>query len=119
MPFFVISLESALRATSTRLEMAASTLGADRWTTFRRVTLPLVMPGVLAGLVLAWARSLGEFGATITFAGNYPGTTQTMPLLVYAELQDDRDTAVALSLVLLVVCVALLLALRERWWSVR
>jgi molybdate transport system permease protein len=119
MPFFVISLESALRATSTRLEMASSTLGADRWTTFRRVTLPLVMPGVLAGLVLAWARSLGEFGATITFAGNYPGTTQTMPLLVYAELQDDRDTAVALSLVLLVVCVALLLALRERWWSVR
>jgi molybdate transport system permease protein len=119
MPFFVISLEGALRGASTRLETAAATLGADRWTTFRRVTLPLVMPGLLAGLVLAWARSLGEFGATITFAGNYPGTTQTMPLLVYAELQDDRDTAVALSLVLLAVCVAVLLALRERWWSVR
>jgi molybdate transport system permease protein len=117
LPFFVISMEGALRSTSSRLEVAAATLGADRWTTFRRVTLPLAMPGLVAGLVLAWARSLGEFGATITFAGNYPGTTQTMPLLVYAQLQDDRDVAVALSLVLLVVCVGVLAALRERWWA--
>jgi molybdate transport system permease protein len=117
LPFFVISLEGALRGTSTRLEVAAATLGADRWTTFRRVTLPLALPGLVAGLVLAWARSLGEFGATITFAGNYPGTTRTMPLEVYTALQGDRDAAVALSMVLLVVCVAVLVGLRERWWS--
>jgi molybdate transport system permease protein len=119
MPFFVISLEGALRSTSSRLEVAAASLGADRWTVFRRVTVPLAMPGLAAGLVLAWARSLGEFGATITFAGNYPGTTRTMPLEVYTALQADRDTAVALSLVLLGVCVLVLVALRERWWGVR
>ena len=119
LPFFVISLEGALRATSERLEVAAASLGADRWTTFRRVTVPLAAPGIVAGLVLAWARSLGEFGATITFAGNYPGTTRTMPLAVYTALQDDRDTAVALSLVLLGVCVAVLVAMREHWWGVR
>jgi molybdate transport system permease protein len=117
MPFFVLSLEGALRATSARLERAAASLGADRWTTFRRVTVPLAAPGLAAGLLLAWARSLGEFGATITFAGNYPGTTQTMPLLVYAELQDDRDAAVALSLVLFAVCLLVLLLLRDRWWG--
>jgi molybdate transport system permease protein len=117
LPFFVISMEGAFRAASHRLEIAAATLGADRWTTFRRVTLPLAMPGLMAGLVLAWARSLGEFGATITFAGNYPGTTRTMPLAVYTALQDDQDTAVALSLVLLLVCVVVLVALRERWWA--
>jgi molybdate transport system permease protein len=117
LPFFVISTEGALRATSRRLEVAAATLGADRWTTFRRVTLPLATPGLAAGLVLAWARSLGEFGATITFAGNYPGTTRTMPLAVYTALQQDPDTAVALSLVLLLVCVVVLVALRERWWA--
>jgi molybdate transport system permease protein len=119
MPFFVISLEGALRSTSARLELAAASLGADRWTTFRRVTVPLSLPGLAAGLVLAWARSLGEFGATITFAGNYPGTTRTMPLDVYTALQADRDSAVALSLVLLGVCVLVLVALRERWWGVR
>jgi molybdate transport system permease protein len=119
MPFFVISLEGALRSTSSRLELAAATLGADRWTTFRRVTVPLAMPGLAAGLVLAWARSLGEFGATITFAGNYPGTTRTLPLDVYTALQADRDAAVALSLLLLAVCVLVLVALRERWWGVR
>ena len=118
MPFFVISLEGSLRGTSVRLELAAASLGADRWTTFRRVTVPLAMPGLAAGLVLAWARSLGEFGATITFAGNYPGTTRTMPLDVYTALQGDRDSAVALSLVLLAVCVLVLVALRERWWGV-
>lgn len=117
MPFFVLSLEGALRGTPLRLEVAAATLGADRWTTFRRITLPLALPGLVAGLVLAWARSLGEFGATITFAGNYPGTTRTMPLDVYTVLQEDRDAAVALSLLLLVVCVVVLVALRERWWA--
>ncbi len=118
LPFFVLASEGALRGTSTRLEVAAASLGADRWTTFRRVTVPLAAPGVAAGLVLAWARSLGEFGATITFAGNYPGTTRTMPLAVYTALQADRDTAVALSIVLLAVCIVVLLALRERWWGV-
>jgi molybdate transport system permease protein len=117
MPFFVISVEGALRGTPTRLETAAATLGADRWTTFRRVTLPLALPGLVAGTVLAWARSLGEFGATITFAGNYPGTTRTMPLAIYTALQVDPDAAVALGVVLLAVCVGLLVLLRERWWG--
>ena len=115
MPFLVISVEGALRAADARFEDAAATLGADRWTTFRRVTLPLVAPGIAAGAVLCWARALGEFGATITFAGNFPGTTQTMPLAVYLALQQDPDAAIVLSLVLLVVSVATLLLLRERW----
>jgi molybdate transport system permease protein len=115
MPFLVISVEGALRAADARFEDAAATLGADRWTTFRRVTLPLVAPGVAAGAVLCWARALGEFGATITFAGNFPGTTQTMPLAVYLALQEDPDAAIVLSLVLLVVSLATLLLLRDRW----
>jgi molybdate transport system permease protein len=78
-PFYILSVEGALRAGGDELDLVAATLGADRWTTFRRVSLPLALPGVVAGSALAWARSLGEFGATITFAGNYPGTTQTMP----------------------------------------
>ena len=88
-PFYVLSVEGALRSAGEEYDAVAATLGADRWTTFRRVTLPLALPGVLAGAALAWARSLGEFGATITFAGNYPGTTQTMPSLIYTELQSD------------------------------
>jgi molybdate transport system permease protein len=115
MPFLVISVEGALRAADSRYEDAAATLGADRWTTFRRVTLPLVAPGVAAGAVLCWARALGEFGATITFAGNFPGTTQTMPLAVYLALETDPPAAIVLSLVLLVVSVVTLLLLRERW----
>jgi molybdate transport system permease protein len=114
MPFLVISVEGALRAADARFEDAAATLGADRWTTFRRVTLPLVAPGIAAG-VLCWARALGEFGATITFAGNFPGTTQTMPLAVYLALQRDPEAAIVLSLVLLVVSLATLLLLRDRW----
>ena len=102
MPFLVISVEGALRAADARFEDVAATLGAGRWTTFRRVTLPLVAPGVAAGAVLCWARALGEFGATITFAGNFPGTTQTMPLAVYLALQRDPEAAIVLSLVLLV-----------------
>ena len=98
-------MEGALRAADPRYEEAAATLGASRWTTFRRVTLPLVAPVVLAGAVLCWARALGEFGATITFAGNFPGRTQTMPLAVYLALETDPDAAIVLSLVLLVVSV--------------
>ena len=115
MPFLVISVEGALRAADTRFEDVAATLGAGRWTTFRRVTLPLVAPGVGAGAVLCWARALGEFGATITFAGNYPGTTQTMPLAVYLALQNEPEAAIVLSLVLLAVSLATLLLLRDRW----
>ncbi|MFB4297349.1 ABC transporter permease [Actinomadura sp. NTSP31] len=115
MPFLVISVEGALRAADLRYEEAAATLGAGRWTVFRRVTLPLVAPGVAAGAVLCWARALGEFGATITFAGNFPGRTQTMPLAVYLALQNDPQAAIVLSLVLLAVSVAVLAALRDRW----
>lgn len=115
MPFLVISVEGTLRAADPRYEEAATTLGASRWTAFRRVTLPLITPGIAAGAVLAWARALGEFGATITFAGNFPGKTQTMPLAVYLALQDNPESAIALSLVLLAVSITVLAALRDRW----
>ncbi|WP_436499121.1 molybdate ABC transporter permease subunit [Actinokineospora sp. HUAS TT18] len=115
MPFLVISVEGALRAADPRFEEAAATLGASRWLAFRRVTLPSIMPGVVAGAVLCWARALGEFGATITFAGNFPGETTTMPLAVYLALETEPDAAVVLSVVLLLVSVAVLAGLRERW----
>jgi len=115
MPFLIIAVEGALRGADARFEEAAATLGASRWTAFRRVTLPLVLPGLGAGAVLCFARALGEFGATITFAGNFPGTTQTMPLLVYQTLQDDPFTAITLSLVLVAVSVVILVSLRGRW----
>jgi molybdate transport system permease protein len=115
MPFLIISVEGALRAADARFEDAAATLGANGWATFRRVTLPIVAPGIAAGAVLCWARALGEFGATITFAGNFPGTTQTMPLAVYLALQDNPESAIVLSVVLLVVSLATLGLLRERW----
>ncbi|QDY08636.1 molybdate ABC transporter permease subunit [Micromonospora sp. HM134] len=117
MPFLIIAVEGALRGVDHRYEEAAATLGAGRWTTFTRVTLPLVAPGVAAGAVLCWARALGEFGATITFAGNYPGRTQTMPLAVYLALETDLEAAVVLSLVLLTVSVVILAGLRDRWIS--
>ncbi len=115
MPFLVVSVEGALRTADRRFEDAAATLGADRLTAFRRVTLPMVAPGVAAGAVLCFARALGEFGATITFAGSFPGVTRTMPLAVYLALETDPEAAVALSLVLLGVSVLVLLALRRRW----
>lgn len=115
LPFLVIAVEGALRAGDRRYEDAAASLGASRWTTFYRVTLPLALPGVAAGAVLCWARALGEFGATLTFAGNFPGRTRTMPLAVYLALETDPQAAIVLSLVLLVVSVAILVALRDRW----
>ncbi|MDZ5660432.1 molybdate ABC transporter permease subunit [Nocardioides sp. zg-1308] len=115
LPFYVLAVEGALRTHGSSYDVVAATLGADRWTTFRRVTLPLALPGVLAGSALAWARSLGEFGATITFAGNYPGTTQTMPSLIYVALNSDPTVARSLSLILLALSVAVLVLLRERW----
>ncbi len=116
MPFLVITVEGALRNLDQRFEGAASTLGAGRWTVLRRVTLPMITPSLIAGLVLTWARALGEFGATITFAGNLQGRTQTLPLAVFVALESDRDTAVALSLLMVVVSLIVLIALRERWW---
>ena len=115
MPFVVIAIEGAFRSADPRYDEAAATLGATRWTTFRRVTVPLALPGVVAGTVLGWARSLGEFGATITFNGNYPGTTQTMPTLIYVTRQADQDAALSLSLVMLLVSVGVLVALRDHW----
>jgi molybdate transport system permease protein len=114
MPFLIVAVEGALRAADPRFEEASATLGASRWTTFRRVTLPMIGPSVLAGAVLCWARALGEFGATITFAGNFPGRTQTVPIAVYLALETDPDAAIALSLVLLAVSVLILVSLRER-----
>jgi molybdate transport system permease protein len=115
MPFYVLAVEGALRSSGEAYDAVAAALGADRWTTFRRVSLPLAMPGVVAGAALAWARSLGEFGATITFAGNYPGTTQTMPSLIYTELQSDPMVARTVSMVLLAVSIGVLALLRNRW----
>ena len=115
MPFLVITVEAALRQLDIRYEDAAHTLGASRWYTFRRVTLPAIRPAIGAGAVLAWARALGEFGATITFAGNFPGRTQTMPLAIYVTLERDAKAAVSLSLVLVAVSLAVLFALRGRW----
>jgi molybdate transport system permease protein len=115
MPFLVVTVEGALTGADQRFEDAAATLGAGTWTTFRRVTLPMVGPSVIAGTVLCFARALGEFGATITFAGNLPGTTQTMPLAVYIALETTPEDAIALALLLLAISVAILLLLRDRW----
>lgn len=115
MPFLVIAVDGALRSADPRYEEAAATLGASRWLVFRRVTLPIVAPGVGAGAVLCFARALGEFGATITFAGSFPGVTRTVPLQVYLAMETDPPAAVALSLVLLAASVAVLVGLRGRW----
>jgi molybdate transport system permease protein len=114
MPFLVIAVEAGIRQVDPRYEDAAATLGAGSWMRFWRVTLPLVAPSLGAGAALCWARALGEFGATITFAGNFPGKTQTMPLAVYIALETNPDGAVALSLVLLVVSLLVLVVLRQR-----
>jgi len=116
MPFLVVTVEGAFQAADRGFEEAAATLGASRLTVFRRVTVPLIVPSLVAGSVLCWARALGEFGATITFAGNFPGRTQTMPLAVYLALESDPDAAIALSLVLLVVSIVVLAGLRGRWF---
>ena len=115
MPFLVLTVEAALRQLDRRYEDAARTLGGTRWYVFRRVTLPTVRPALIAGAVLAWARALGEFGATITFAGNFPGRTQTMPLATYLALETDPQDALILSLVLIAVSFAVLVGLRDRW----
>ncbi|TMC08237.1 MAG: ABC transporter permease subunit, partial [Chloroflexi bacterium] len=118
MPFLVLTVEAGLRSMDRRYEDAARTLGAGRWTVFWRVTVPLIAPSLAAGAVLCWARALGEFGATITFAGNFPGVTQTMPLAVYLLLESDPQASFVLSLVLLAISVAVLVGLRDRWLGI-
>lgn len=118
LPFLVVTVEAGLRSIDPRYEQVAAGLGASRWTTFRRVTLPLVAPSLAAGAVLSWARALGEFGATITFAGNVEGRTRTLPLAIYLDLlagPAERQAALAMSTLLLAVCFAVLVALRGRW----
>lgn len=105
LPFLVVSLEGTLRTAGQRYETVAATLGARPTTVLRRVTLPLVLPGLASGAVLSFARALGEFGATLTFAGSLQGTTRTLPLEIYLQRETDPDAAVALSLVLVVVAV--------------
>ena len=117
MPFLVIAVEGALEQVDQGYERAAASLGAGRLTVLRRVTLPMIAPSLRAGLVLAWARALGEFGATVTFAGSLEGRTRTLPLSVFVALESDRDTAVAISLVMVVIAMIVLVGLRDRWWQ--
>jgi molybdate transport system permease protein len=114
LPFLVVSLEGALRTAGSRYDVVAASLGARPTTVLRRVTLPLVWPGLVSGAVLSFARALGEFGATITFAGSLQGTTRTLPLEIYLARETDPDAAVALSLLLVVVAVAVILLARPR-----
>lgn len=115
MPFFVVTVESGLRAMNVKLEDAARSLGAGRVMVFLRVTLPLIWPSLIAGTVLTWSRALGEFGATITFAGNLPGVTQTTPLAIYiSQSSGQLDTAIALSLVLVAVSLIVMMSTRSR-----
>jgi molybdate transport system permease protein len=112
LPFLVVSLEGSLRTAGERYEVVAAGLGASPTTVFRRVTLPLVLPGLLAGMVLSFARALGEFGATITFAGSLQGVTRTLPLEIYLQREADPDAAVALALLLVVVAVLVIAVAR-------
>jgi molybdate transport system permease protein len=119
MPLVVLATEAGLRSLDPRYESAAATLGARPATVLRRITLPMIGPQLAAGAVLCWARALGEFGATVTFAGNLAGRTQTLPLAVYQARQTDPGGAVLLSLLLVVISVAVLVALRDRIWGSR
>lgn len=105
LPFMVVSLEGALRTAGGKFEAVAATLGARPTTVLRRVTLPLVLPGLASGAVLSFARSLGEFGATLTFAGSLQGVTRTLPLEIYLQRETDPEAAVALSFLLIAVAV--------------
>ena len=114
MPFLVVGLEGALRTAGGRYEQVAATLGAGPWLAFRRVTLPLLLPALGSSLVLTFARALGEFGATITFAGSLQGSTRTLPLAIYTTAQSDVDAAVAMSLLLVVVALLVIVIARPR-----
>lgn len=117
LPFLVLSVDGSLRARDNRLEDIAATFGANRWQAFRRITIPITLPAIGAGAVLAFARSLGEFGATITFAGNYPGTTQTMPTAIYLAMESDPEVAIAMSVILVSISAFVLIILRSHWLS--
>jgi molybdate transport system permease protein len=119
MPFFVITVEGALRSLDTRYEDAAATYGAGRFTVMRRVTLPMIGPSILAGMALTWARALGEFGATITFAGNFPGKTQTLPLAIYLAFENNEPAGIVLSLVLVAISVVVLAVTGSRVLAAR
>jgi molybdate transport system permease protein len=111
-PFFINSSKAGLEQLDRRYELAAYTLRASPFYAFRRVVLPLIQPALLSGIGLSWARALGEFGATITFAGSFPGVTETMPIAVYVASESDLDKSIAISVVLLAVSFGILLALR-------
>lgn len=117
LPFLVVSLEGALRSAGSGYENIAATLGAKPTTVLRTVTLPLVLPGLMSGAVLAFARSLGEFGATLTFAGSLQGVTRTLPLEIYLQRETDADAAVALSLLLIVLAAVIVIATTGRRWT--
>lgn len=119
MPFLVLAVESAFRQLDTGLEDAARTLGASPWRVFTTVALPGARGAIGAGAVLAWARSLGEFGASITFAGSFPGRTQTLPMSVYGFVSTDYPQALALSFVMLATAVVIIASLRGRWMVAR
>jgi len=115
LPFFVVTVEAALRQAGDELDEAAATLGAGAWSRIVHVALPTIRPALFAGIGLAWARALGEFGATLTFAGSFGGRTRTLPLETYLALERDPEAAVAVSLILIAVALAVLVALRDRW----
>lgn len=114
LPFLALSVEGALRASGSRFEAIAATLGAKPSRVFLRVTLPLILPGVLSGAVLAFARALGEFGATLTFAGSLQGVTRTLPLEIYLQRETDPDQALALAVLLMIIAVVVMVATGRR-----
>lgn len=115
MPFLVLAVEGAIHQSDPRFEGAARTLGGGEWYVFRRITLPAIRSGLAAGMALAWARAFGEFGATITFAGNFPGRTQTVSIATYLALDVDQRDAIALSVLMIAVSLLVLVGLRDRW----
>ncbi len=115
MPFLVVTVEGAFRTADRGIEEAAATLGATRARIFARVTLPVILPSLVAGTVLCWARALGEYGATQLFGGNVQGRTQTMPTLIYTRFNTVPEDAVALSLLLMVISLVILAGLRDKW----
>lgn len=117
MPFLVLAVEGAFAQVPSALEEAAHVDGANTFQAFRKVLVPSALPGIGAGLLLCWARALGEFGATITFAGSFPGRTRTLPLEVYLALETDPAGAIALSLCLVLLSVGIVVGLRGRWAS--
>jgi molybdate transport system permease protein len=114
-PLLVLAVEAGLSSIDQRLERAALAMGGSPWYVLRRLTLPLIAPQLAAGTVLTWARALGEFGATITFAGNLRGVTQTLPLAVFERGQTDPGGAVVVSLLLVALSLGVLIAMRGRF----